>query len=145
MVCKVHLAGRGNSDQRKLQDSGPHFRRDRVNTFSLKLHLLPPGLCLLLITTAVKNLEVCTFKEDERNHIRGLLSNWQTSFRFYAMYFFLSLHNILSLVRILSINLLFHGVSFVTISKPRSFIRECWDLCFGEEIWRLMIPHSPPE
>ena len=47
MVCKVHLAGRENSDQRKLNNLGPNFRRDRVNTFSLKLHLLPSGLCLL--------------------------------------------------------------------------------------------------
>jgi hypothetical protein len=53
----------------------PRFRRDRADTFSLKLHLLPSGFCLLFLMTDAKNLYVCTFKEDERAGIRGLLSD----------------------------------------------------------------------
>jgi hypothetical protein len=74
-VCKVCLEGRGNNDWRKVKDLGPYFRRERANTFSLKLHLLSSGLCLLFLTTVAKNLEVYTFKEDESDHISGLLSN----------------------------------------------------------------------
>ena len=32
-----------------------------------------------------------------------------------------------------------------TLSKPNSCIRECRAVCYGEEIWRLMLPHSTPE
>jgi hypothetical protein len=53
----------------------PHFRRERAYTFSLKLHLLPSGLSLLFLMTDAKNLDACTFKEDERACIRGLLSD----------------------------------------------------------------------
>ena len=59
---------------------------------------------------------------------------------------FLSLQSTLSLVWILSYNNFFlHGVSFVALSTPSSFMREHHPLRFGEEIWRLMLPHSPPE
>jgi len=51
------------------------FRRERAYTFSLKLHLLPSGLCLPFLMTDAKNLDVCTFKEDGRACIRGLLSD----------------------------------------------------------------------
>jgi hypothetical protein len=53
----------------------PCFRKERADTFSLKLHLLPSGLCLLFVMTDAKNLYVCTFKGDERACIRRLLSN----------------------------------------------------------------------
>jgi hypothetical protein len=68
MVCKVHLEGRGERHR-------PRFGRERAYTFSLKLHLLPSGLCLLFLMIDAKNLDVCTFKEDERACIRGLLSD----------------------------------------------------------------------
>ena len=77
MVCKVSLEGRGNSDQRKVQEFGPHFRVDKAKAFSLKLHLLPCGLCLLILKTVAKNLEISTCEEDERDCIRGLLSKGQ--------------------------------------------------------------------
>jgi hypothetical protein len=53
MVYKVHLDDRGIV-------TGPHFRRERAKNFSLKLHLLSPGLRLLLLPTVAKNLAVCT-------------------------------------------------------------------------------------
>jgi len=53
----------------------PHSRRERANTFSMKLHLLPSGLCLLFLMIDAKNLDSCTFKEDARAYIRGLLSD----------------------------------------------------------------------
>ena len=49
---------------------------DRAKAFSLNLHLLPCGLCLLILTTVAKNLEISTCKEDERDCIR-LLSKGQ--------------------------------------------------------------------
>jgi len=73
MVCKVYLEGRGNSDLRNAQDLGPHFRIDRANTIFLKL-LLPSSLCLLFQQFA-KNLLMSKFRKDERDCIRGLLSN----------------------------------------------------------------------
>ena len=69
MVCKVCLEGAGNSDLRAMSQDG------QSKHFSLKLHLLPTGLCLLLRTVVAKNIEVNTFKEDERDSIRGLLSS----------------------------------------------------------------------
>jgi len=49
MVCKVCHEGRGNGEwPEKHTDIGPHFRMDRHITSSLKLHLLPYGLWLLL-------------------------------------------------------------------------------------------------
>ena len=76
MVCKDRLEGRGNSEWRYVQDLGLCFRRERATTSSLKLHLLPS--CLLFVTIYAKNLG--KLKEDEKACIRGLLSNWQTSF-----------------------------------------------------------------
>ena len=40
---------------------------------------------------------------------------------------------------------LFHGVSFTTLLKSSSFIRECYSVRFGEELWRLMLQSYPPE
>lgn len=77
----------------------PRSRRERADTFSMKLHLLPSGLCLLLLMTDAKNLEVCTFKDDVTACTRGLLSDWQTSFIFFVTNFFLCLHRELSLVQ----------------------------------------------
>jgi hypothetical protein len=73
MVCKVDLEGRGNSNWRKVQGLRPHFRMDRANTFSMKIHLPPFGLCLLFLTAVAKNLELNTFKEDERVCISGFI------------------------------------------------------------------------
>jgi len=42
------------------------------------------------------------------------------------------LQSALSLVRILSYNFFFHGVSFATLSKPSSFMGECHALHFVE-------------
>ena len=80
MVCKICLEGRGNSDWRKVHSLGPHFRMDRTHAFPFKHHLRLTGLCQLFLTAVAKNLELNTFTEDERVCIRGLLSNWQSSF-----------------------------------------------------------------
>jgi hypothetical protein len=61
------------------------------------------------------------------------------------MYFFLSLESALFLVRILSYNLFYCGVSFVILPKPSSFIIECRALPFGEELRRFTLPSCPPE
>ena len=104
---------------------------------------VPPPALWLMVTVA-KNLEVSTLKEQEKECIRELMSNWQTSFRFIFMYFFLSSQSTLPLVWILSYNFFFYGVRFATLSKPSSFTRESCTLCFGEELWRLIFPSFPP-
>jgi hypothetical protein len=71
IVCKVCLEGRGNSDWRKIQSLGPHFRMDRAHAFPLKHHIPPVSLCLLFLTAVAMNLELNTFKEGERVCIRG--------------------------------------------------------------------------
>jgi len=71
-----------------------------------------------------QNLEFVTFKEDEKDCIRVLLSNWQTSFRFLVIYFFLCLQRALTLVWILSHKFFSHNFSFATLSKPSSFITD---------------------
>jgi hypothetical protein len=62
MVCKVRLEGRGPTPFHWSSTSCP----------------LAYAYCFLM--TDAKNLDACTFKEDERACISGLLSNWQTSF-----------------------------------------------------------------
>ena len=99
----------------------------------------PPFLCLLFLTTDAKNLEDCTFKVDETACIRGKLSNWQTSFNFQVMYFFLNLQSAFSLVWLLSYTFLC-GVSLVILSKPSSLVTECHALHFGLELWKLTLP-----
>ena len=54
----------------------------------------------MFLNIDAKYIEVGKVKEDERDCIRRLLSNWQTFFNFFVMYFFLSFQSALSLVRI---------------------------------------------
>jgi len=61
---------------------------DEANTFSLKLHPLHSGLCFLFLTTVAKNID------ETVQRITVLLT---TFFRFFVMYFFLSMQNTLSL------------------------------------------------
>ena len=70
--------------------------------------------------------------------IRGKQSNWQLP-SYSVMYYFLSLQNAPSLVRILSYTFFLCGVSFATVFKPSSLVRECCSLHFGEELWKLTL------
>jgi hypothetical protein len=54
---------------------GLNFRTETAKNFSLAFHTLPLGSWLLFLSKDAKKLEVSTFKEDEGDCIRGLLSN----------------------------------------------------------------------
>ena len=73
------------------------------------------------------------------------LSNWQSSFSFFALYFFLSLQRALSLVQIMWYSFYSLGVNSATLSKSSFFSTECLALRFGEELWRQTLPSSPPQ
>jgi hypothetical protein len=115
------------------------LKTETAKTFSLELL----GSCFLFLTIDAKNLEVSTFKDNEKDCIRRLLSNWQSSFTFYALHFFLSLQRTLYLLRIMLYRLFFLGVISATLSKTSFVSTECLALCFGEELWRLILLNSP--
>lgn len=76
MDCEVCVEGRGKSVLRNMQEWGLNFRIEWT-----PVHCSSTS-CTMFVTTAVKNLEVSTFKEVERHCFRELPSNWQTSFSF---------------------------------------------------------------
>jgi hypothetical protein len=124
MVCKVCLEGWGNNDLRNVKDLEPHFRLDRANTISLKLLLLPSGLCLLFPSICQKSLSLY-IQKDERDYIQ-----LTTSFRFcHVLFIKFANHSLSGLNSV--IQFLFPCI-FVTLSKPSSFIKECRALHVGE-------------
>ena len=90
MVCKVHLEGKGNSAWRNLLDLGPHFKRERVNTLSLKLHLLPSGFMPTVPNNGCKKSLNLYIQGRWKSVYQRLPSNVHTSLQFLVMYFFLS-------------------------------------------------------
>jgi len=124
------------------------FQGGQSSCLSLKHHLPPIALYLMFLTAVAKDLELNTFKEDERVHIRGSLSNWQ-SFYFLVMYFFLKCakHSLsLSLYPMNShIQFLFCADNFATLSKSSYFITKWCGLRLVEGVWRLMFRSTPPE
>jgi hypothetical protein len=92
-----------------------------------------------------KNLEVSRFKEDESDCIRGLLSKWQTSFRFFTLYFFLRSQSAISLFQNMLNNSFFLGVNSETLFKSSCFRPQCLALHYGQELWMLMLRSSRPQ
>ena len=142
MVCKVCLEGRGNSDRRRVQAT---FQEGQSR--HLFIEAPPPALWLL---PAVPN-DWC-----QKSLCLYIQRRWKSRYQRITVgltnLFSYSLPWTSSYVRIANshwsnsvIQLILHGVSFATLSKPSSFIRECHALCLGEELWRPMLPRSPPE
>lgn len=135
MVCKTHLEGGGREWPQKGTGLTATFQNGQNQ------HLfLPTGLSLTMIP---KNLLVSTFKEDEKDSITGLLSNWQPpsdSLSHTPSYVYKVL------VLWYETSPFFCGVSSATRTKPgSSFIREWHTLHSVEEVWRFMLPRSPPD
>ena len=124
MVCKVHLDSRGNSEWRNLNDLEPHFRRERANTLSLKLHLLPSGFMPTVPNNGCqKSLNL--YIQGRWNNVYQRITVQQTNLPHILCNVLLrKLQSALSLVRILSYNFFLHVVSFATLSKPSYFMRE---------------------
>ena len=90
--------------------------------------------------TDAKNFEISTFKDDDRKFMRLLLSNWHTSFKFFALYVFVSLQRTLSLVQIMLYIFYFLGANSATMSKTSFVSTKRIALRFEEKIWSLILP-----
>ena len=143
MACKTHLEGRG----REWPQKGIGLRATFQNGQSQHLFFVVPPPANWLKPTVPNNDSqksfTLYFQRRWKRQQHRITVQLTTSFRFFVMYSFLRLQSASSLVWNKSC---FCGVSSATRTKlGSSFIRECHTLHSGEELWRFVLPRSPPD
>jgi hypothetical protein len=139
MVCKFHLEGRGNSDQRRVQDMFQEGESRHLFT-----EAPPPAIWLMpTVPNDWCQKSWCLYIQRRGKSLYQRITVRLTNLLRYELLPMFAAQNLTG--PILSYNLFLHGVSFTTLSKPSSFIRKCYALCFGEELLKLMFLSSPPE